>query len=77
MTWTKKPPSEPGWYFHKDIWNDVSVERVFWFEGNLITCRVKPMQVDLMTGKWWPERIPEPPESNWDNFEKVREVLDE
>jgi hypothetical protein len=60
MTWTDKPPKEPGWYWYKSEWTSPSGEKYpfkvirFYCEDN--------MKEAIKSSDRWAGPIPEPTE---------------
>ena len=67
MKWTKEAPTEPGWYWFRDIREPDAVLlcRDVGPDGKLFCkfhVRGMGIMVDQMDGEWWPKKI-ELPES--------------
>lgn len=71
MSWTKTPPTEPGWYWRKRVGGDGWIIRVVevarWgVSGQYLrvvgTEYRNTGEIEEKTGvRWWPEPIPQPP----------------
>lgn len=64
MTWSKTPPTEPGWYWVRNSFGDCRVQEVGIHWGRLCTmhwglgsCHDP---VEGYDGLWWPEKLQPP-----------------
>ena len=57
--WTKEPPTEPGFYWWRDLeWQEDA--KVIFVEQRGDQLKTWGTTVQVMGGEWWPERIQEP-----------------
>jgi len=62
--WTKTPPTELGWYWHRlsEYPNEPAPVSVFYLFDRLhMTCPTGARTIATAPFEWWPKLIPEPP----------------
>lgn len=62
LEWTTAPPTKAGRYFYWPLaFNKPTVVEMAFDNASLVMWGPKPLRIDDMKGKWWPEAIQPPP----------------